>query len=169
MKRFLPIVLILIFATVLVQAEDDMGNVNDPGENDRANACYDDGSLAYKCDTDWEWECGWYLIRFEYDSLSRDNFPDWCASLLPPIEENSTEVEGCRPHLGSYLYFGSGNYLASGAPTYSDARCTNAYSNINSDLVYAPGGSTEATAICVANSSHTDSGYIGENIHYCRN
>lgn len=165
MKRLLLIVLIVLFAVLIVQAEDDAGNINDPGENERANACYEDGSLANQCDTDWEWHCGWYLIRFESGSLSHDTFPEWCESLLPPLPSS----DGCYPYLDAYLFFGEGNFLPSGAPIYSDSFCTSTHQQLNSDLVYAPGGSGQATAICVENSSHTDSGFIGGNIHYCRN
>ena len=27
------------------------------------NACYVGGAMEYKCDTAWEWTCGWYLAR----------------------------------------------------------------------------------------------------------
>ena len=39
---------------------DDLGNANDPRVNDRANACYAPGQ---QCQTQAEWEAGWYLIR----------------------------------------------------------------------------------------------------------
>lgn len=39
---------------------DDLGNVNNPDTNERANACYAPGQ---QCQTQAEWEAGWYAIR----------------------------------------------------------------------------------------------------------
>jgi len=171
MKRLLVVLMITIFATLLVHAEDDQGNVNDPGENDRANACYDDGSMAGKCETDWEWECGWYFIRFEYGSLSRDNFPGWCASLLPAIVEDDAVTvlatgAGCVPFLGEYIFFVSGDFLPSGTATYSDPGCTTSSGVTLIELVYSTTGAPGATAICVSNG-FTGSGLVEGNIYHC--
>lgn len=76
---------------------DDRGVVNDPHENDRANACFDEATLENRCDTtdldedgdveqwekDWMWVCGWYLIRYESDMITRDGFPSICEWVLP--------------------------------------------------------------------------------------
>ena len=94
----LGLVLGLLLAVTAVLAADDEGNPNDPTENDRANACYEGGSLEGKCDQtdmdrdgtveDWEieamWECGWYLIRYEYALIPRDTVPGTCTPALPP-------------------------------------------------------------------------------------
>lgn len=171
MKRLLVVLMITIFATLVVHAEDDQGNVNDPGENDRANACYEDGSMAGKCETDWEWECGWYFIRFEYGSLSRDNFPGWCASLLPAIVEDDASAllpgAGCTAYLGEYIFFGSGNFLPAGTAQFSDASCTTpSGNNTLIAVVYSTTGTPGATAICVSNG-FTGSGLIGGNVYHC--
>lgn len=83
--------LVLVFIGVLM-AQDDQGDPNDPGVNDRANACYTGGSLAGKChttdadrdgdvdqlDVDFMWWCGWYLIRVEYKQLAPSAAPEGC-------------------------------------------------------------------------------------------
>ena len=65
-------VVISVFASLMIAAQvltvgvDDRGNPNDPRVNERANACFEGGSMAGKCHADNEWEAGWYLIRFEW-------------------------------------------------------------------------------------------------------
>lgn len=85
MKRIVLLILFALLGVVIVTAQnvDDQGNPNDPTINEDANACFGEGSMSGLCDTDWEWTCGWYLIRFEYSMISRDNFPQTCSSLLP--------------------------------------------------------------------------------------
>jgi hypothetical protein len=83
------LVLTLLAITVMsgvVMAQsglDDEGNPNDPRMNERANACYDGGSLAGKCDTQVEWDAGWYLIRYQNNMISRQNFPLQYIWVLP--------------------------------------------------------------------------------------
>lgn len=51
------------------------------------NACYAGGTLAGKCDTEWEWVCGWYLARWEAAggwAKFGNSIVDWCSSILPP-------------------------------------------------------------------------------------
>jgi hypothetical protein len=86
---------LLIFAVSVAfaqtQSVDDQGNPNDPRINPRANACYAGASMEGKCHiagnpelTDWHWTAGWYLIRFEYGLISRADFPQAYADVLPP-------------------------------------------------------------------------------------
>ncbi len=82
------LVSLLIAGVVLaVPGFDDRGNPNDPRVNERANACYDGGTLAGKCDEQAEWDAGWYLIRFEYGLLNCDNFPSQFRWVLPTCGE----------------------------------------------------------------------------------
>jgi|CXWL01.1.fsa_nt_gi hypothetical protein len=46
---------------------DDLGAVNNPQVNDRANACYGAGQ---QCVSEADWEAGWYLIRKQYGLLN---------------------------------------------------------------------------------------------------
>ncbi len=170
MRRMFFVLIFVIFCTAIVNANDDAGNVNDPAENDRANACYEDGSLAGKCDTDWEWTCGWYLIRFEYGSISREEFPGGCASLLPPIIEDEPDTAlpsgpGCQLFTGSYVLF-TGNFLAAGATTYSDATCLTPSGITLVPSVYAPGGVAAATVIC-NNHGFAFGGLLSGDVYHC--
>lgn len=88
MLKHVLISLIVLFMTgLLIIAQsgyDDLGNPNDPRLNDRANACYESGTMADKCDSELEWQAGWYRIRFEYGLLGRGEVPAWVAWVLPP-------------------------------------------------------------------------------------
>jgi hypothetical protein len=82
-----------------LMAQDDRGNVNDPGFNERANACFAGGSLEGKChttdadfdgdiddlDIEYMWWCGWYKIRVEFRHIPRSAAPEGCQPLLAPL------------------------------------------------------------------------------------
>lgn len=100
LKRSLLILILIFFSVVLVSADgvDDQGNPNDPNVNERANACFEGGDMAGKCDTEWEWMCGWYIIRLTepQDEVLRAAFPPDCLSLLPALEIITIdEVRNC--------------------------------------------------------------------------
>jgi hypothetical protein len=162
MKKLLYIVLLMLSLSVAVQALDDQGNPNDPTINERANACYEDGSMAGKCDTQWEWEAGWYLIRFEYGLISREDFPAQYAILLPPLpveEAAATEEPVSYPTTGCvftalggivmlYADFSGGNFLSSPVNFYDNSDCSGSADPSTVNLVYAPNGAADAQAIC---------------------
>lgn len=105
MKKLVAIVLSLMISIVFVSVTaanglDDQGNPNDPAVNERANACFDGGTLGTeRCNTtdadedgtltqfdiDWMWRCGWFLIRFEEGMIDRDYVPEGCKT-APPIQ-----------------------------------------------------------------------------------
>lgn len=95
MKKIFVIVIIAVtllsgFRVAFAQeptGTDDLGNLNDPMQNERANACYEGGSMAGKCDSEWAWVCGWYLIRYEARIFTREQVHTMCASLLPRLPE----------------------------------------------------------------------------------
>jgi len=101
MKKLIIIVLISLLSVVVVAANgnDDQGQPNDPDNNERANACYEGGSMEdANCSTEWEWVCGWHLIRWETDGSY--DLPATCAILLPPapVSETTTVTISCtRP------------------------------------------------------------------------
>jgi hypothetical protein len=170
MFKKLLILLLISSVSILAFALDDQGNPNDPATNERANACYEDGSMAGKCDTDWEWEAGWYLIRFEAGMISREDFPAQYAILLPPLpseDGNNAVFVGCQVSASGYVNFGSSNFLPVGVAQYSDSACT---TNIASPtlvaLVYAPNGATQAGNICTSNGM-TFGGAIAGNTYHC--
>lgn len=91
MRRFI-LALVFALAASFALAQDDLGNPNDPAENERANACFAGGSWEGKChttDTDfdgdvdihdinWMWRCGWYVIRVERGLLNEGQYPSEC-------------------------------------------------------------------------------------------
>jgi hypothetical protein len=90
LKQLIVMLLVLLSISGAVMAEagfDDEGNPNNPAVNERANACYEGGSLEGKCDTQEEWDAGWYLIRYQVNMISRENFPIQYIWILPPVVE----------------------------------------------------------------------------------
>lgn len=91
--RFLipMIVITLLFMMMNNFALEDDTFINDPANNENANACFDGGSMAGHCggygiatqdEIDWAWRCGWYLIRYEAEIFSYDMMPDDCHILI---------------------------------------------------------------------------------------
>jgi hypothetical protein len=173
-KKLLFILFVLSFS-ILAFALDDQGNPNDPNVNDRANACYEDGSMAGKCDTDWEWEGGWYLIRFQAGLISREDFPAQYAILLPPLpQEEAADIPTGIPTAGcvltaasNYIDFNGGNFLPSPVQTYTDSGCTSAGSIFGAPFVYTTGNLAAAAAICAAQASLPNAVPLGVNIFWC--
>lgn len=170
LKKLLIVVLIFSFS-VLAFALDDQGNPNDPHTNDRANACYEDGSMAGKCDTDWEWEAGWYLIRFDAGMISREDFPEQYAILLPalPEESQNSAGAGCQAVLGNYVDFGSDNYVPASVPTFTDAACSTP-TGMTTGMVAFVWATTLADAIdtCVAHGHPSSAGTVNPGqLYHC--
>ena len=163
-KRSILLFVMLLITSLVVFASDDKGNPNEPADNDRANACYEDGSMAGKCDTQWEWECGWYLIRFESGMISPDTFPAGCGSVLP-LDVVTAPSIGCQLFTGTYVFF-TGNFLPTGTTTYTDAACTIPSGTTGLPVVYAPGGMAEVTTICAANG-FGPGGLIAGDVYHC--
>jgi len=88
MRKILLISLIVLSLGVLhISAQDsvdDQDNPNNPDTNDRANACYEGGTLEGQCTSEALWQAGWYLIRVEFDIFNRSDVPTWVAWVLPP-------------------------------------------------------------------------------------
>jgi len=102
----------LLAITVLANnqtGEDDQGNPNDPGINERANACFEYGTMENSCNTtdinengsveDWEvewmWTCGWYKIRAEYGIIPLEQLPAGCE--LETGKDSTEPVEVFPP------------------------------------------------------------------------
>jgi len=112
------ILLLASFAVFAAGGVDDRGNPNDPATNERANACFEGGSMDGKCTTtdidengsveeweiDWHFECGWYLIRYEYNMISENALPEGCLyvpgepAMSPAIVPEATS-DACNPML----------------------------------------------------------------------
>lgn len=166
MKKIIIVFVVILFSSLQISAQDtdDQGNTNDPAINDRANACFEGGSMEGKCDTEWEWVCGWHLIRLDSQNQeSRYNFPSDCASLLPALI--IPEVIPNYPGTGCVLWwsqpivpvyqssdFQGGNYLPfghSGWTSHTLPHCTGTPQAYVA-LAYAPGGFAIANEICIS-------------------
>ena len=95
------IIVICVFASLMIAVQgllaglDDRGNPNDPRTNERANACFEGGSMAGKCHAENEWEAGWYLIRFETGLITREQVPAqhrWTVDDVAPGPVATEEV-----------------------------------------------------------------------------
>jgi hypothetical protein len=151
---------ILVFAAIVgIQAqEDDQGNLNDPNSNDRANACYEGGSMAGQCDTMEEWEAGYYLIRWEYGLITLEQFPDFFNWALPDYlfeEASESAASNCFVHSSgskSLLYSGASG-VAGNFEVYSGADCSGSplgSSNLSTDnpIIIVAASSTAAGTLC---------------------
>jgi hypothetical protein len=151
LKRFLLLIFFLFSTGFVLAQTDDVDNPNDPRVNETANACFEGGAMEGKCATEWEWVCGWYMIRLDYGIFSREEIPGSCAILLPPLPESTPYVPptaGCVSLDPNYnLDFDGGNYLPYGAPLYWDTACTIVFSTTPA-MAYAPNGMADALAIC---------------------
>jgi hypothetical protein len=116
--RWLIVVATLILVVVgAIMAQDDQGQVNDPGFNERANACFAGGSLEGKChttdadrdgdidqlDVEFMWWCGWYLIRVEYKQLPMSAAPEGCyfepaPPPTPTAAPADDDIDDCPPY-----------------------------------------------------------------------
>lgn len=118
MKKILILIFIALLSVASVSADgvDDQGQANDPATNERANACFEGGSMEdANCTTEWEWTCGWYLIRWENDSSYE--VPATCQILIPPPVEEVVPVAvsaGCM--ITTPDYFKDSDYRAAVDP-----------------------------------------------------
>ncbi|MEM9954706.1 MAG: hypothetical protein AAF846_24070 [Chloroflexota bacterium] len=139
-KFILLCILLLCTSVGLVSATegvDDLNNPNDPALNERANACFEGGSMDGKCDELWDWQCGWFLIRLEQNIINGDQFPEWCDSLLSSEEApQPEEFPGCqiinRQDIGTrivtfYYDFGTSPTITIPFNVYEDPTCTTVF------------------------------------------
>lgn len=173
LKQVFILILVLITSGI-VMAEtnfDDQGNPNEPIQNDSANACYEGGSMDGKCDTTWEWQCGWHLIRFEYNLTSREDFPTWCISIIPPeiiSEDSIPQAQGCKLRGTLYLQFGDGYFLPARTPAFNDANCIDPAGAITVlPVVYAP-APYDALTRCNLNGTYSSVQLWSNDIYKCR-
>lgn len=176
MKKLIIAVCIslLSITTVFAQGVDDKGNPNDPATNERANSCYEGGNMAGKCDSDWAWTCGWYVMRWEADNTYI--VPDECSSLVfyAPPPEPTLVVPTCYSTNIAYLKFTGGVNVSPSADEFSDADCTDYLNEVT--LVEAE-DKTSADAACIAiitprgfpvfGSGKLTSAELPDNLWYC--
>lgn len=150
---FITLLTLLISSVfVLADGTDDEGNPNDPNVNDRANACYEGGAMEGKCDTDWEWMCGWHVIRLDPQNEDlRASFPPACISLLPPLivpevvapvvvsrPTSPTLAAGCYVYSGSFSLQWNGGSGPYNTVRYSTTNCTGPVFAVTSSMTTDP-------------------------------
>jgi hypothetical protein len=80
---------------VLVGAQESPDPLN-PRSNPAANACYAGGSMEGRCDSDYLWVAGWYLIRLEHSLLRWDDLPQgyrWVKAGPPTPQPQDQEAQ----------------------------------------------------------------------------
>jgi hypothetical protein len=102
MKRWIFLCAAILLATNVVMAsEPTTAAENNPFTNEEANACYMGGTWEGQCgnvdvnrdgiveqwESDYTYTVGWYLIRFEFNIISREDFPPEYSWALPPKPE----------------------------------------------------------------------------------
>jgi hypothetical protein len=102
MKRWIFLCAAILLATNVVMASDpSTAAENNPLINEEANACYIGGTWEGQCgnvdvnrdgiveqwESDYTYTVGWYLIRFEFGIISREDFPVEYSWALPPKPE----------------------------------------------------------------------------------
>jgi len=92
---------VLLMSLVAVMAAVHSETPNDPRVNPDANACYTGGAMAGKCGLDDQlWIAGWYFIRLQYGTISRDQFPDaykWLLSSPPATTQEVVPTPTLKP------------------------------------------------------------------------
>jgi hypothetical protein len=170
--------------TIYATGLDDAGNPNDPTVNDSANECYEGGVMEGKCDTEIEWLAGWYLIKYRYGLI--ETVPAWAAWALP--ENYIAEVVVAESEPGTpppapagcigpvtlpnqnglsgankYILFDTG-VVEVGTDPYTAAGCNSGdeWFYVIYTLVYAPGGQSEADALCGGTGNS-----VGSDVYKC--
>lgn len=137
----------------LADGVDDRGVANNPLTNERANACYDGGGMAGKCETELAWVCGWYVIRVEAGLVAAHLAPDACA-VKAAVVGGTYPTASCiavgEPPLGGiqYMNFLNQSHAPIGTPVYALSDCTSTTHNSSEDKVYAPDGFAVANDLC---------------------
>lgn len=162
-KRVSLFVVLMIFISALTNAEETP-NPLDPRTNENANACYQGGSMDGRCQNALHWNAGWYLIRWEFMLMTREDVPLIYAWVLPPLKADGSDAGlpsfpsvGCvMSDSGLYVNFKGGYSLPPGSPIYTNAGCTNLSGFLTGDpggtefnLLYVP-SSYDALTLCLA-------------------
>lgn len=141
------IAIVGVFFT-LADGFDDRGNPNDPATNERANACFEGGSMARKCIQEWEWTCGWYIIRIDDDLMTVDDLPPYC-NILVDYAPVTSGFPGCMNVGSGFINFGNNFALSTPYVLFADDACTENPTTVlgSSALVYAT-TYEDADALC---------------------
>ncbi|MGB7338367.1 MAG: hypothetical protein WBC91_05700 [Phototrophicaceae bacterium] len=160
LRNLIMVIVCLVVSSLLVIADDsfdDEGNPNDPTINIRANACFDEGSLAGKCDSDLMWTAGWYLIRLEQGIFSAEDIPSFLWWILPqdssddsstsPTSPSIEPSNGCYDNGSESMILTSETDQKNNTVIYDDLDCTTVA--IGSNIITVTGSNEiNATTAC---------------------
>ncbi|MDW8171622.1 MAG: hypothetical protein RML73_03975 [Anaerolineae bacterium] len=86
------LLIFVMLIAIMVSAQEDSDPLN-PRTNAGANACYTGGSMDGRCEDEYLWIAGWYLIRLEHDVLRWDDLPEGYRWLRPrPVFQPQQET-----------------------------------------------------------------------------
>jgi hypothetical protein len=88
MKLFLPIFVVLLFTGGIFLSAQEVPPMEE-------NECYDGGTLENQCNTEWEWNAGWYLAQYNQGRLSRAEIPEIYRSILSESDSDSSMDNEC--------------------------------------------------------------------------
>jgi len=150
-KKFVLLAMLLLVSGVLLISavptyaeEPAVGTAED-------NACNPGGVMDGKCDTDWEWTCGYYLARWISAGGWGGNYMmnSDCVSLLPPVPvveiNEAGAVAGIDPAQVAAVIEICKNATGNRYCLYSNqtgTQDTGADGSIQIDLRFYPGGPT---------------------------
>lgn len=159
MKRVMILIILSLFVSVAAFAQDGESNACDEGGS-MENRCHVDFNHDGEVDeyeSDWAWQCGWYVARVEEGSLPASELPDGCNHTVPECYTVLPEViEFIKAEVGDELdeewgidvdllyevsmsYFGSPNEFGNSF-LYENANCAgegyNGYSEDDISIFY---------------------------------
>lgn len=100
---------ILVLLVLLMSLPLGMAQAQDSTDSTE-NACFEGGLMAGKCDTEWEFICGYYLAQWlnngGWSNLANNTFPTWCnpASLLPARPQGDLAEDATTDYCYSFIY-----------------------------------------------------------------
>ncbi len=81
MKKYIGILVVLILAFAHPVLAADPGTPAD-------NECNPGGTMEGKCFSEWDWQAGWYMARYNRGLLTANQIPSTFQILLPPPPES---------------------------------------------------------------------------------
>lgn len=87
----LSMIALLVFVSLLSVPAALAGDTYDDDLDPEANACFEGGTLAGKCETEADWEAGWFLVRYEHGLIDLDKFPSEYRWVLPRDQGNHND------------------------------------------------------------------------------
>lgn len=153
-------IIVLVVASIVsigvVLADSDSCSTNPDSElpecfTPEDNECYPDGEMADRCETDYDWNFGWYLARYNNGQIAYDDIPEAYRPILVSDggDDVAISVGGCIQILStSYVpgaVLSSLGSSVSVVQAYDDADCS---STSVSYALFATSSPTQAADVC---------------------